>query len=35
VHGVIVKASPASPPRPESLTKLRQMFPDFFARHPL
>jgi hypothetical protein len=34
VHGVIVKATSDSPPRPNSLKTLRQMFPEFFTRHP-
>jgi hypothetical protein len=34
VHGVILKASPASAPRKESLQVLKEMFPEFFSRHP-
>jgi hypothetical protein len=33
VHGVILKSSPQQPPRPEALSTLQRMFPDFCARH--
>jgi hypothetical protein len=33
VYGVIVKATPAAPPRPEALAALRAFYPQFFARH--
>lgn len=33
VQGVIVKASPESPPNPDALQRLRGQFPEFFARH--
>jgi hypothetical protein len=33
VHGVILKSAPQDPPRPEALATLRDLFPEFCARH--